>query len=51
MDVKTCWKWFNKVFAYEVRNRIGRRVLLLMDNAQEHFDFFGRENICIAFFP
>jgi hypothetical protein len=51
MDVKTCWKWFNKVFLLEVKKRIGRRVLLLLDNALEHFEAFERDNVRIIFFP
>jgi hypothetical protein len=50
MDVETCWKWFNEVFVPEVKRRIGRPVLLLMDNAPGHFDAFERDNIHIVFF-
>ncbi len=51
MDVETCWKWFNIVFVLEVKRRIGRPVLLLMDNALGHFDAFERDNIRVVFFP
>jgi hypothetical protein len=51
MDVETCWRWFDDVFAPEVRKRTGRRVLLLMDNAPGHFEAFEKDNITIAFFP
>ena len=51
MDVETCWKWLNEVFASEVRKRTGRRVLLVLDNAPGHFDAFERDNIRVVFFP
>ena len=44
-------KWFNDVFYPAVKQRTGRRVLLLLDNAPGHFDAFERDNIRIAFFP
>ena len=37
MDVATPWEWFEEVFHPEVRKRIGRPVLFLMDNAPGHF--------------
>ncbi len=51
MDVKTYWKWFNEVFYPEVKKWTGHRVLLLMDNAPEHFEAFECDNIQIVFFP
>jgi hypothetical protein len=51
MDVETCWKWFNEVFLLEVKKRIGRQVLLPLDNAPGHFEAFERDNVRIIFFP
>jgi len=51
MDMETCWKWFNEVFVLKVKRRTGRLVLLLMDNAPEHFDAFEHDNIRVVFFP
>ncbi len=51
MDVETCWKWFNEVFFQEMKKRTGRQVLLLLDNAPEHFEAFERDNVRIVFFP
>ena len=51
MDVSTCWKWFVEVFYPKVRKRTGRPVLLLMNNAPDHFPAFERNNIKVVFFP
>ncbi len=51
MDVETCWKWFNEVFLPEVKKQTGRGVLLLLDNALEHFEAFECDNVRIVFFP
>jgi hypothetical protein len=51
MDVETCWKWFNEMFLPEVKKRTRRQVLLLLDNALEHFEAFERDNVRIVFFP
>ena len=51
MDVATSWEWFEEVFYPEVRKRIGRPVLFLMDNAPGHFPTFERNNIKVVFFP
>ena len=40
MDDATCWKWFEDVFSSEVKKRTGRPVLLLLDNAPDHFPVF-----------
>ncbi len=34
-----------------MKKRIGRRVLLLLDNALGHFEAFERDNVRIVFFP
>jgi hypothetical protein len=51
MDVEMCWKWFNEVFLPKVKKQIGRRVLLLLDNAPGHFEAFEHDNVRIVFFP
>ncbi|CEG44261.1 DNA-binding centromere protein B (CENP-B), partial [Plasmopara halstedii] len=51
MGVDTCWKWFSDVFYPEVKNRTGRRALLLLDNAPGHFDVSERDGVKIALFP
>lgn len=51
MDKSVCWTWFREVFTPEVRQRTGRRVLLILDNAPGHFDEFEEDNIRVVFFP
>ena len=51
MDVTTCWKWFEEVFYPQVRQRTGRPILLLMDNAPGHFAAFEKNNVKVVFFP